>query len=455
LEKKFDVVVVGAGTGGCMAAKTVADAGFEVCLIDRKRRESVGDKVCGDAIGKHHFDNLGLSYPVGEELEREMVGVKIYSPDVETVFNAEGEGLYGFMINRYLFGQRLLEIATDAGATFIESTQASKPIIKDHFVTGVLTKNLKTGEEVTLSSQVVVEASGLSAALRTKLPPEIGIDTTIHKEDVILCYREIRKLKEQISDPNFCEIYLNLQFAPGGYSWVFPESETKVNVGLGVVASDGSPNPKKQLYSCILSKKLFKESSVVTGGGGQVPTRRPLDCMTGNGITIIGDAACQVNPIHGGGMGPSMTGGAMAGKAIVEAMSNDDVSQSGLWSYNVNYMQSYGAKQAGLDVFRLFLQGLSDDDLNYGMKYRIITEKDLLKASMGEDIHVNLTEKTIRVLRGVRKLSLLKKLRETASLIKTMREHYRNYPTSPKGFGEWKKKTRHLVQEAVKMRVAS
>ena len=455
MEKKFDVVVVGAGTGGCMAAKTVADAGFEVCLIDRKRRENVGDKVCGDAIGKHHFDNLGLSYPVGEELEREMIGVKIYSPDVETVFNAEGEGLYGFMINRYLFGQRLLEIATDAGATFIESTQASKPIVKDHFVTGVLTKNLKTGEEVTLSSQVVVEASGLSAALRTKLPPEIGIDTTIHKEDVIVCYREIRKVKQQIPDSNFCEIYLNLQFAPGGYSWVFPESETKINVGLGVVASGGSPNPKKQLYNYILPKQLFKDSSIVTGGGGQVPTRRPLDCMTGNDIAIIGDAACQVNPIHGGGIGPSMMGGATAGKTIIEAMGNDDVSRSGLWPYNASYMQSYGAKQAGLDVFRMFLQGLSNDDLNYGMKYRLITENDLLKASMGEDIHLNLTEKTIRVLRGVRKFNFLNKLRETTSLIKRMREHYQNYPTAPQDFSEWKKKTRHLVQEAVKMRVAS
>ena len=455
MKKKFDVVVVGAGTGGCMAAKTVADAGFEVCLIDRKRRENVGDKVCGDAIGKHHFDNLGLSYPVGEELEREMVGIKIYSPDGETVFNVEGEGLYGFMVNRHLFGQRLLKIATDAGATFIESTQALKPIIKEHFVTGVLTKNLKTGEEVTLSSQIVVEASGLSAVLRTKLPPEIGIDTTILKEDVVVCYREIRKLKEQISDTKFCEIYLNPQFAPGGYSWVFPESETKVNVGLGVVTSGGSPNPKKQLYNYILSKQLFKDSSIVTGGGGQVPTRRPLDCMIGNGVAIIGDAACQVNPIHGGGMGPSMTGGALAGKTIVEAMGNDDVSRSELWPYNASYMQSYGAKQAGLDVFRLFLQGLSDDDLNYGMKYRMITEKDFLKASMGEDVHLNLTEKTIRVLRGVKKLSFLKKLRETASLLKRMREHYQSYPTSPQDFGEWKKKTRHLVQEAVKMRVAS
>ena len=123
--------------------------------------------------------------------------------------------------------------------------------------------------------------------------------------------------------------------------------------------------------------------------------------------------------------------------------------------YNLRYTEGYGAKQAGLDVFRMFLQQVGDDNLDYGMKYRLITEEDLLKASMGEDIHLNLTEKTIRVLRGVRKLNFLNRLRETTSLIKRMREHYQNYPTSPQDFGEWKKKTRHLVKEAVKMRVAS
>ncbi|UCE29680.1 MAG: NAD(P)/FAD-dependent oxidoreductase [Candidatus Bathyarchaeota archaeon] len=453
--KKFDVIVVGAGTGGCIAAKTVADAGFKVCLIDRKKREEVGDKVCGDAIGKHHFDNLELDYPVEDELEREMVGIKIYSPDMETVFSVEGEDLYGFMVNRHLFGQRLLKIATDAGADFMESTQALRPTIENRFLTGVSAKNLKTGREINLHGQVVVDASGLSSVLRSRLPPELEIDTAINKEDIIVCFREIRRLKEQISDTSFCEIYLNLQFAPGGYSWVFPESETKVNVGLGVVTSRSSPNPKKQLYNCILTKKLFKGSSIVRGGGGQVPTRRPLNCMTGNGIAIIGDAACQVNPIHGGGMGPSMMGGAIAGKTIVEAISNDDVSRSGLWQYNVGYMQSYGAKQAGLDVFRLFLQGLSNDDLDYGMKYHMITEKDLLKASMGEDIHLSVTEKTIRVFRGVKRLGFVKRLRDTASLIKRMRKHYRSYPSSPEGFGKWKNEMRNLVREAVKMRVAS
>ena len=74
--EKFDTIVVGGGTAGCVAAKTLASAGLSVCLVDRKDRNSIGKKVCGDAIGKHHFDNLGLSYPKGDELERDILGIK-------------------------------------------------------------------------------------------------------------------------------------------------------------------------------------------------------------------------------------------------------------------------------------------------------------------------------------------------------------------------------------------
>ena len=77
----YDAIVVGAGTAGCMAAKILASEGYDVCLIDRKDRRQIGDKVCGDAIGKHHFDNLGLPYPSGDEKEGDITGVKIYSPD--------------------------------------------------------------------------------------------------------------------------------------------------------------------------------------------------------------------------------------------------------------------------------------------------------------------------------------------------------------------------------------
>lgn len=441
------MVVVGAGTGGCLAAKTVAEAGFEVCLIDRKKEEDVGDKVCGNAIGKHHFDDLGLDYPTGEELERKIVGAKLYSPDMETVFNVEGEG---FIVNRLHFGQRLLRSAVDAGSTLLESIQAVEPIIKNGFVTGVLAKDLETGSKVTILGQAVVDASGFSAVLRKKLPLEIGIDATVVKEDVVVCYREIRELKEHVDEPDYCKIYLSQKWAPGGYSWFFPESGKNVNVGVGVTMFSDFPNPKNQLYDNMLSMPSFKGSSVVKAGTWYDPTRRPLDCMTGNGILIVGDAACQANPIHGGGIGPSMMGGSTAGKTIIEAMEREDLSREGLWSYNIRYMKSYGARQAGLDIFRLFLHRINDDDLNYGMRHRLITEEDLLKAEMGGDIRINVTEATRRIFRGLGKLSLLKNLRDAANLLKKVRDHYKNYPISPQGFDMWKRKARDLIEEAGK-----
>lgn len=446
--KKFDVIVVGAGTAGCLAAKTIADAGLEVCLIDRKKKEEIGNKVCGDAIGKHHFNSLSLDHPSGKELERIMVGVTVHSPDMKTVVHVKGEGLYGYIINRLLFGQRLLRDAINAGATLLESTQAVEPIIKDNFVTGVVVKDLTSKNNVKLNAQVVVDASGFSAVLRKKLPIEIGIETNVDPKDVAICYREIRELVEPIAEPEYCAIFFNQKVAPGGYYWIFPEGETKVNVGLGASMSKDFPNPKNQLYNHILSQPLFKGSSITSGGGGHVPTRRPLDCMVGNGVIIAGDAACQVNPIHGGGMGPSMMGGALAGKTIIEAMERRDVSREGLWLYNARYMQSYGAKQAGLDAFRLLLQKLSDDDLNYGMKYRLVTGEDALKASMGEDLHLNITEVTRRIFRGSRRVSLLKKLRRTASLLKKVKAHYRDYPKLPKNFVVWRNKAQDLFEKA-------
>lgn len=449
LLKKFDVIVVGAGTAGCMTAKTAAKAGLEVGLIDRKSREEIGEKICGNAIGRHHFDTLGLKHPSGNELQSRIAGVKIFSPDMKTVFQIESEELYGFIVNRLLFGQRLLRLAVDAGATLLDSTQMTEPILKDNAVIGVSARDIKTETKTQLQSKVVVDASGFFAVLRKKLPPEIGVDTEVSYEDVEACYREIRRLKGHVTSPDFCEIYLDQETAPGGYHWIFPEGETKTNVGVGVRMTKNFPKPKNQLYSKVLSKPLFKDSTVITGGAWYVPTRRPLDCMVGNGIVMVGDSACQVSPIHGGGMGPSMMGGMFAGEVIVEALQKGDVTREGLWQYNVRYMQSYGVKQAGLDIFRLFLlQGVSDEEINYGMKYHLITEEDILKTSMGENVRLNITDAARRALKGLGKLSILGRLRNTAKLMREIKALYKNYPNSPNDFEEWKKKTHKLITTA-------
>ncbi|MCW4014790.1 MAG: NAD(P)/FAD-dependent oxidoreductase [Candidatus Bathyarchaeota archaeon] len=446
--EKFDVIVVGAGTGGCLTAKTLAKAGLKVCMIDRKEEQNIGDKVCGDAIGKHHFDNIGIAHPSGPELDQIIEGIKVYSPDMQTEVNVKGEGVHGYLVNRLLFGQRLVKEAKNAGVILIDKTVVTEPLIKNRYVVGVSVKDLKTEEKRELSSKVVVDASGHAAVLRKKLPAEFGIENEVKDEDVEVCYREIREIKEPIDEPGFCKIYLDLKRVPGGYYWIFPKSPTTINVGLGVAMTEGFPNPKDLYNELILSMPMFKDSKVLTGGGGLVPTRRPISPMVGNGIIIIGDAACQVNPIHGGGIGSSMMGGVKAANVIIDAIKNDDVSREAFWSYTGMFMEAYGAKQAGLDIFRMLLQRLNNEEMNYGMSHHLITDDDLLKTSMGEDLKLNITEKTGRLFKGLGCLSLLKKLNTTAKLMKEVKELYRNYPSSPEGLNDWETKVNQVFENA-------
>lgn len=433
--KKFDLLVVGAGTAGCLAAKTAAERGLDVCLIDRKKLKDVGDKVCADAVGKHHFDNLKLAYPSGDELASKILGISIYSPDKETVFRIRGEGLHGFALNRHEFGQRLLNEALDKGITFIDNSVALEPIIEENFVRGVLAKNIVNDKASKIYGKITIDATGFAASLRQKLPLEWSIET-VKGEDVSLCYREIREIKTEM-DADYCEIYLNQSESPGGYAWIFPKGPTKVNVGLGVQMKGKYPSPKLLLYNYVLSQPLFRDSKILTGGGGQVPTRSPLNCLVANGTMFVGDVGCLVNPIHGGGIGPSMMSGKLAAEAAAEAIKNGDVSREKLWQYNVNYMKTYGAKQAGLDVFRLFLQGTTDEELNYGMRHRLIKEEDILKASLKGEVRLNIGEKATRVFKGLGKVGFLNRLRLMARRMREIKEFYQNYPSLDE-FEEWR-----------------
>jgi geranylgeranyl reductase family protein len=431
----FDVIVVGAGSGGCIAATELAQQGYNTCILDQKRRQMIGEKICGDAIGRHHFSELGIDPPHGAELNSLVTGIDIYSPDQETLFRVKGEGLHGYIIDRLQFGQRLLTQAIDQGVKLFDRTLVMDPIIQDKFVIGVTAKDLEKQATYDVTGKVVVDASGVSAVLRKKMPESWHVETQIKRADFQLCFREIRQVQDPIKNPDYLRIFVNQETAPGGYYWIFPKSEHVVNVGLGIQMSR-SANPKHQLYEHVLSQPMFTNSQILHAGGGIVPTRRPINCMVGNGIMFLGDVACQPNPIHGGGIGPSMISGKLVAQTIIDAFERDDFSRETLWPYNVKYMGTYGAKTAGLDMFRLFLQHCSDDELNHGMRNRLLTEEDLLKTSVGAELHLNITEKAQRVFRGLKRLGFIRKLSRTARIISEIKQLYQHYP-SPQGYDSW------------------
>lgn len=445
--EKYDVIVVGAGTAGCLAAKTLAEKGLKTCLIENKSKEAIGTKICGDALGEHHLKTLGLEKPNGGELETRIEGIRIFSPDEETVFTIAHEDFIGYLLNRHLFGQWLLKKAIDQGVTLLDSTLFLNPIVQNGFVSGARVK-ISDGSRKKLQSELVVDSSGFLGVVRRKLPEKMKIEKMVENEDIEACYREIRQLENETENTKYCDIYLNQKATPGGYTWIFPKPDAKVNVGLGVCMSKNFPNPKAQFYKYVMKKPIFNNSSIIASGAWFDPTRRPLDNMVGDGVVVTGDAASLVNPIHGGGIGPSMLSGFYAGKVISEALEKGKPTQEALWSYNNLYMESYGKKQASLDVFRMFLIKSSDADLNYGMSCKLLTEDDVLKAGMGDEFHLNITETARRVFRGIKRMRFLNKLRITVNMMRQVQTHYDSYPKTPEKFEEWRSEIINIINNA-------
>lgn len=444
---KYDVIIVGAGTAGALAAKTTAKAGLSTLIVENKEREQVGNKVCGDVVGEHHFKVLGITNPNNGAFRNRVKGIKVFSPDEDTIFTVANQDFMGFMLHRQKFGQWLLDDAIEAGAEIMDQTMFMEPVIKDGAVKGIVARQ-RSGRKLTLESKVVVDASGYFGVVRNKLPESFGIEGKLDNEDVEICYREVRQLEAPIEDEEYCQIILNQKNTPGGYTWVFPLDGAQINVGLGLHMHANYQSPKEVFYNHIAKKPYFENSTILKQGGGFDPTRRPIDKLVGNGVVLTGDAASLVNPVHGGGIGPSMKSGYFAGNAIIEALEKGEATEENLWSYPGEFMKDYGKKQASLDVFRRFLIATDDQDLNYGMKYQLLTQEDIYMAGMGEEFDSNITDTARRVFRGISKLHFLKKLSLTVKMMKDLRAHYDTYPETPADFAAWQQKTVRFIDEA-------
>ncbi|MEB3773291.1 MAG: dehydrogenase, partial [Desulfurococcales archaeon] len=168
-------------------------------------------------------------------------------------------------------------------------------------------------------------------------------------------------------------------------------------------------------------------------------TRRPANTLVWNNFIGIGDNAFTVNPVHGGGMGYAMYAAFNASKAIKEAFERGDFSAKGLWYANIGYMRTLGAKQASLDIFRMFLQIMSNDDIEFGLKNRIMREEDMYETSVTGDLKADLgiLDKLSVVLKTLGRPSLLMRLRTVGKYMSQAKSLYKKYPESPDGLDKW------------------
>ncbi len=448
MSSRYDVVVIGAGVAGLTAAWNLGKKGYKVALIEKKPRSKIGDKTCGDAIGLHHFNELGWSLP-NDVVDGGYSGVKIVSPSKKYSIIVEGEGI---SVDSLKFGQWLLRNAIESGVDVYDSTFLTKAHLDSNgFVEKIIVRNLVTREYTEIYGKVFIDASGAVPALRTKLPREWPIAERPRITDYNMAYREVIELEEPITgeDKDYATIYLDQEVAPGGYWWFFPKRDGRIgNIGVGVIWSTQNYNPRHQYNKYI--KPLFR-GKLVHAGGGLVPTRRPLPTLVWRNVIVVGDAAYTVNPVHGGGRGSSMLAATIASKHIAEALDRGRVDEYTLWGINMDYMKAYGAKQAGLDVVRMYLQKMDNSDLEFILKKKIVDGRSVYdlgtKASLTDEI-LNNVKKALSLLT---RPSLLNQLRIVKMYMDKAKEYYlEKYPETPDKLSQWRRDVEELFRKYTK-----
>ena len=446
----YDVVVIGAQTGGSAAGFALAKKGLKVALLDSKNHEKIGEKVCGDATSPHYFERikkeLGIPIepPHDHEILQKIHGFYFISPDRESKLRLELPGAY--IIDRFGFVRRLFKSAEDAGCEVLSSIRVRTPIVENDVVTGIEVR--QDGNMTTLKAKVVIDASGINAVIRRQLDPhKTFMDKTVHGRDMCYCYREIRNLKYEIEEPAMMRLFFDQDLSPGGYYWAFPAGLTKVNAGLGVRVTGNQPSAKKQFMEHVLNgnKKFsgvdFRESTLVHAGGARVPLRRPIDTLVWNGLCLVGDAGCTVKPTDGGGIGLSVVAAAMASQPIAEAIEKGDVSREGpLWAYNVQFMRSVGAINAPLALIKDVVIGTTNREINEALSKGVLTAEDIDGINAGHGMRLSHFSKIKRLWKGRRILGLLKKLRHAFNDYQKAENFYKSYPEDFNSFEDWRNK---------------
>jgi digeranylgeranylglycerophospholipid reductase len=476
-KRDYDIIVAGGGLAGMIVASSAAHyskQSLRILIIDRNNLSILGKKtlsgwICGDAVGKNTVEymssRIGIEwkYP---EIEHPVKGVIAYSPDHRTAISFDGEG---YILNRKLLPQKQMKDAVKAGVEVRDQVILRSLIMENNNVIGVEGEDTLNRSLFKKTAKIIVDCTGVTSVLRNNLAIKSYIQRRIDRDDLEATGRyiynfDIADQDNTFFDPDYCIIHLDQKLAPGGYGWVFPKGKDKANIGLGVQQKAFERHNKemgihkdlKRLIdeyveiNPVIANPRIANSEMDEGnawGTWQVSVRRQNDCMVANGYMLVGDSAWMPKPLDAGGIGPAIIAATIAGHDAVYAIESEDVTEKGLWKYNKNYVTDYGYKTAGLEVFRRMLQGLTNEQIDYGMKH-FLSKMDIDKITNGEHPQFTSVDKLGMIIRGGMNKRLADSLKFTASMNEKLVEHYQNYPSDPEGFPNWQQVLNGHLKEA-------
>ena len=368
-------MIIGAGPAGISAARSAAELGADVLVVEKEAE--LGTKPCGEGVLKGVFRELGIE-PREEFIRNELKGAYIYGPEGAVLRVLADEVTYekfrgkggGYIINKKAFLEFLMREAVELGAELWTRARAVGFEVEGGRPRAVVIE--REGRVEKVSCEVVIGCDGYWSITARKL---FGLGP----QEVIPCLQYVME-GCSIEEPDMAEAYVGRRWAPLGYLWVFPRGPDSANVGLGVRGCPAKP----YLDKFIKEKGAFRGARLVEAKAALVPIGGLREKLVMDGAMLCGDAAGQVVPITGEGIHPAMTAGLIAGEVAARAVEEGDVSAGRLAEYEERFRERWGdVIEIGLLARRAF-EVLPDDKID-----RVLRLLDVNKGVMvidGPDI---------------------------------------------------------------------
>jgi geranylgeranyl reductase family protein len=338
----YDVIIIGGGPCGLIAARDVASQGGEVCIIEKS--PEIGYPVkCSGLFSVAGLKQLGVD--VSHSLICSTIrGGRFHSPGGEE-FLAYSKQDRAHVVERKMFDKELAKDAVRAGAEIRLKTTALE--MKRNG--GVKIRIMEVGEEKSISSKLLIGADGAGS--------NVARWAGIKRENKFVSGVQVEVVAADIED-DVAEVYFGKQFAPGFYGWILPKGDV-FEVGIGSTGRSDEP-PRKLLNRFISEHPVASEKidskSILEFNSGAIPVGGPLETVADH-VMLVGDAAGQTKASTGGGV---VTGGIcarIAADTAISAVEENDFSQAFLLEA---YDKSWRAELEREFMAHLFLKNIID-----------------------------------------------------------------------------------------------